>query len=349
MSETPMYFRLFANCIPVRGARRSTICDLQRHSLHLIPNGLYEILTEYKGKSVEELYGAYGEQSRETIEQYFSFLLRRELGHWTPQPGRYPDLDLSFEAAGVVDTALIDVREGATHNFQQIVAELDHLGCRFLQVRSYAAADDIDLPALFGAVADSRLRGLEFAVRYSPSLRDDRIFEWCSTNARLVGVLVHGAPTTRLVTAPTMDVPIRYISRRIEGPHECGIVHPAYFAINTAALTEAMRFNSCLNRKVGISADGYVCNCPAMPKTFGRVGELPLASVVADPAFQAVWHVRKDDIEVCKDCEFRYVCTDCRAHVRDPENPRSKPKGCAYDPYTATWGVPVQPDALGCD
>ena len=44
-------FALFACCIPVKGARRSTLCDLQRGSFQFIPNGLYEILTEHAGKT----------------------------------------------------------------------------------------------------------------------------------------------------------------------------------------------------------------------------------------------------------------------------------------------------------
>jgi hypothetical protein len=47
--------------------------------------------------------------------------------------------------------------------------------------------------------------------------------------------------------------------------------------------------------------------------------------------------VRKDDIEVCKDCEFRYICTDCRIFKNDSNDIYSKPKKCNYDPYTNTW------------
>ncbi|HEY4572343.1 MAG TPA: hypothetical protein VIJ26_00200 [Thermoanaerobaculia bacterium] len=39
-------FQLFACCLPVKGARRSLLCDVQRQAFQFIPNGLYEILTE---------------------------------------------------------------------------------------------------------------------------------------------------------------------------------------------------------------------------------------------------------------------------------------------------------------
>jgi len=40
----------------------------------------------------------------------------------------------------------------------------------------------------------------------------------------------------------------------------------------------------------------------------------------------------KDKIDVCKDCEYRYACLDCRC-FRMNEDIYSKPKKCKYNPY----------------
>lgn len=40
---------------------------------------------------------------------------------------------------------------------------------------------------------------------------------------------------------------------------------------------------------------------------------------------------------VCQDCEFRHICTDCRACLDEPEDIYSKPLKCGYNPYTAEW------------
>jgi len=62
-----------------------------------------------------------------------------------------------------------------------------------------------------------------------------------------------------------------------------------------------------------------------------------LHAALARTGFKDLWSINKDQIEVCKDCEFRYVCTDCRAFITDPDNRYSKPSTCTYDPYTAQW------------
>jgi SPASM domain peptide maturase of grasp-with-spasm system len=342
-------FRLFANCVPVRGARRSTICDLQRHTLHLIPNALFDILTEHREKTLDELCQVYGDHARDMLEEYFRFLEERELGIWTTHPERFPDLDLTFDVPGTLDAALLDVDERSAHDYGRIVEQLDQLGCQYLHVRCFATVEQVDVDAIFAAVSTSRLRAVELTIRFSPALTQERLLAWCGRHQRLASVLVHGAERTAFVTSPGLGIPVRYVTREIVGPSTCGFVHPAYFAVNLRTFTEARSFNTCLNRKIAIDGRGQACNCPAMGRTFGSATEVDLRQVVEDAAFREVWSVRKDDIEVCRDCEFRYVCTDCRAHVTDPSNPRSKPARCGYDPYTATWRpVDAVADAESC-
>jgi SPASM domain peptide maturase of grasp-with-spasm system len=101
--------------------------------------------------------------------------------------------------------------------------------------------------------------------------------------------------------------------------------------------SEARLFNGCLNRKISIDATGQIRNCPSMSKSFGFADEQRLAAVLEDADFLAAGRIRKDDIEVCRECEFRYICSDCRAYIEDPTNQLSKPLKCGYDPTTGVW------------
>ena len=62
-----------------------------------------------------------------------------------------------------------------------------------------------------------------------------------------------------------------------------------------------------------------------------------MADVINNPNFIKRWRINKDQIEVCKNCEFRYICMDCRVYLEQPSNIYSKPLKCGYDPYSATW------------
>jgi SPASM domain peptide maturase of grasp-with-spasm system len=78
-------------------------------------------------------------------------------------------------------------------------------------------------------------------------------------------------------------------------------------------------------------------NCPAISQSFGNIKNTTLEEALALKDFKKYWNITKDQIDVCKDCEFRHVCTDCRAYVEDPENQYSKPLKCGYSPYTNEW------------
>ena len=74
-----------------------------------------------------------------------------------------------------------------------------------------------------------------------------------------------------------------------------------------------------------------------MIKSYGNIRNTKLIDVVNNPEFQKVWHIKKDEITKCQDCEFRHICTDCRAYLENPEDQYSAPLKCGYDPYTCTW------------
>ena len=93
-----------------------------------------------------------------------------------------------------------------------------------------------------------------------------------------------------------------------------------------------------MNRKIAIDVKGEIKNCPSIPKSYGNVKNTSLLQVASEKDFQQLWQVKKDNIAVCKDCEFRHVCTDCRAFTEDGEL-YGKPSKCNYDPYTATWVI----------
>ena len=78
MMQESIPFRLFTCCLPVQGAERALICDIQRESCQMIPSSLFEILTKYDGKTINEVKLAYENEYDETIDEYFEILEREE-------------------------------------------------------------------------------------------------------------------------------------------------------------------------------------------------------------------------------------------------------------------------------
>ncbi len=117
----------------------------------------------------------------------------------------------------------------------------------------------------------------------------------------------------------------------------CGIINKDSFNINMQSINISKKYNTCLAYKFAIDEYGNVRNCLSMPNAFGNIFSNNLSEILLSESFRRLWHINKDLISVCKDCEYRNICTDCRAYIEDPENIYSKPIKCGYNPYTGEW------------
>lgn len=101
--------------------------------------------------------------------------------------------------------------------------------------------------------------------------------------------------------------------------NDCGIINLRNMVDpNVQEVNEFKHFNSCLHKKVTIDIDGKIKNCPSMEKDYGFNGEVSLLNVIKKDSFKTLWNIKKDDVLICKDCEYRYVCTDWRAFFNNP-------------------------------
>jgi len=96
---------------------------------------------------------------------------------------------------------------------------------------------------------------------------------------------------------------------------------------------------TCWSGKIAVAPSGDVYPCIfSRELASGNVLRAPLRSVLEGERLQDLWSIDKAQIPVCRDCEFRYGCFDCRALAyKQTRELRSKPPECTYDPYSGTW------------
>lgn len=100
---------------------------------------------------------------------------------------------------------------------------------------------------------------------------------------------------------------------------------------------ENRNHNSCLNRKISIDEFGEIKNCPSMKHSYGNINKTHLSEILKIKEYTNLWDINKDGIKVCKDCEYRNICSDCRAYLADANDIFSKPLKCKNNPYTGVW------------
>lgn len=69
----------------------------------------------------------------------------------------------------------------------------------------------------------------------------------------------------------------------------------------------------CWAGAVAITSDGNIIPCPmAQNEIIGNIFNNNLKNIVANKKMEKWWMCSKDKISLCKDCELRYACFDCR-------------------------------------
>jgi SPASM domain peptide maturase of grasp-with-spasm system len=332
-------FRLFTCCFPIAGAERALVCDVQRKTYQYIPSALYEILTEHDGKTVQEVKVIYNNEYDEIIEEYFTELEKEEYIFFTDTPQYFPKMDLRWEEPFKITNAIIDIDELSPKlPWENIIAEFEKLGSKHIQIRSFSDRPLSFFEDILQKCEDKRVVSVELIIKYQPDFDKRLLFDFCQQYPRVFSIYAHSAPITETLHLSEQGMGhIFLLQDAITSSNHCGIISPDYFTINIKTFTEAQKHNTCLNRKISIDTEGYIRNCPSMKEHYGNIKDTTLQQALEHPDFKKYWFVNKDQIAVCKDCEFRYICTDCRAYIENPEDMYSKPLKCGYNPYTCEW------------
>lgn len=338
--NNPQYLKLFASCVPVKGAKQSTICDLERNKVDIIPNDLFEIIEELEGKSLPEIFAEYGEENEEVLQSYFDFLISKDYAFKTNTPELFPKLNAEYQTPEIITNAIIDIDTNSSHNFNIIARSLDELGCKDLQIRIFKEEKLSSLTKMLLEFKRTTLKSIELIIKYYEGLEKEELQTLSKSFPRIYQIVIHSSPCNQQWIGQNKSIStygnIIFTEQKITDASHCGFIAPNNFSINTETYIESKNHNSCLNKKIAIDVDGNIKNCPSMNTSYGNIKNMSLEEIAKKWHFQKVWKVKKDDIAICKDCEFRYICTDCRAYTERDE-PLGKPSKCNYDPYTATW------------
>ncbi|MGB0862000.1 MAG: grasp-with-spasm system SPASM domain peptide maturase [Saprospiraceae bacterium] len=327
---------LFASCIPVKGNQRSLICDLHRSDFRPIPNAMYEILTKHIGKTREEIKKNYDHQYDKIIDDYLSFLEEEEYVFFTENINAFPLLNLEWDYPGAISNAIIDL--GAELNYPDIFSQLENLGCQYIQFRLFEEISIESFIFINSLFEGSRISSIEWIIKFNKEFGvEEKVKNLLMDFPRIRQLIIHSGDFTKIIGVQETVSEIAYTENKIDKKYHCGIVEMLYFNSNYSLFTESQHHNTCLNRKISIDTEGNIKNCPSMSQSFGNIKDTTLTEALAHPDFKKYWNVTKDQISICKDCEFRHICTDCRAYVENPEDMYSKPLKCGYNPYTCEW------------
>lgn len=330
---------LYPTCQITHGAIRSTISDLEKNDFHYIPNDLADVIDHLRTTEYDVFLNTLGSADKMTIEGYKDFLLKNDLAFFTDRTDFFPGINLQFFPTSKIANAILDWNGESKYDIFFAIAELNRFHCKHLQLRFYSEYTLEKLGSLLEHIQNTDILSVDIFYKYKGDALQ-KLKKFMNGWVKIKLLVVHSAPFSKIFilnqkNSYTSNMGnFAYTTEIIDSEQNCGCISQSYFTVNLNCFSESQQFNTCLKNKLSIDVFGKIKNCPTILKEYGELHHTSFEDVLNNPDFQSYGNIKKDQIEVCKDCEHRHFCTDCRGFVTQNYD---KPQKCSYDPYTAKW------------
>lgn len=328
------YIVLHSNCVLVKGAKHCIIQDNQRQRIVRIPEIVHRFLMKYNRTKIASALEEFDEKILNEIVDYLHY---EEFIFFTDDLTQFPVLDETYHCTEIINNCIIEYNSSHFNYYESIANDLKILGCKHLELRIDGELTIGDLNLLLEHFSKTRLLTIDLVVRYINQLDISQLYNLYSRFGIIDSFNLHSVPIDVIETGKGYDAKFQITDRQIDHVYCCGTINTSFFSINSQAYRLSRKFNNCLHRKISISMDGSIKICPSMQERLGNIETDSFYSVCLSSIHHTYNTITKDDIEICKVCEYRYACSDCRAFLTVPNNKYSKPLKCGYDPYTGEW------------
>lgn len=351
-----MFLKLYNSVQITAGARHALIYDTGTGFLRIIPKGLFNLVADER-TDYALLRNEMDPENQAVLNDYLNFITSHKLGfivHDKKELGYFRNAPVFKENPTLIEYIIIDIADPVLFS-PALTDQISDLQIKFLEIRIVKEMDMERIAEIISKLAllnHSSLHEISVVARYSHELHS-RIREGHIDTDKFIRFTLYAAGTDAEETFG--PVILHLIKKELIIPISCGCIDLKNFNLSHPFSLESKAHNSCLYKKISVDQNGYIRNCPSMPQSFGNISHTSLKEASQATDLKKYWNLTKDTIEVCKDCEFRYVCMDCRAytertHTNSEGVDISKPLKCGYDPYTGKWEPwsthPLKQDAI---
>lgn len=335
IADKSSYYKLNESCKIVIGILRSAIYDLQRGTFILIPSDFANKLNRYQNQRIDILVSAIDSKYRKNYTLLISRLINEEIlliNQSLRDLKRFTTISNTYSTPNQIINSVLFIDYVNSYKLEIIFKKLIHLGCKYLQLQ-IDLLDTHSHEILIGLLKKYNFFHIEILINRKESVTTTKLIrELCKVNS-VIDLLVRSKKERN--QSQTQNVIIKTIAERYDfnGMN----LSPNKFDINYKLYFESLKYNNYYYRKLFISQNGTLYNDNNRTKIIGDLRKISNKNIDREYKLRKYWHLTKDQIEVCKDCEYRYMCVDNRQPIKSYKGKWYFKIECNYNPYIGKW------------
>jgi SPASM domain peptide maturase of grasp-with-spasm system len=335
MKENKLWFKLFSNCVIVKGEKESLIYDLGRNTNYPIPNFLIEVLKKLQSLPLSEYKK---ETKNETdVEVFVRQFVDEEIAFLTTTPELFPNLNLVWESPHSITNAILEIKKNSKFKISNVFKQLEEIGCQAIQLRIKFTIKLETITRYLAFLNNTRINCIDLLIPFDPKITLEELNNLIVKFPRIRAIILFSSKKNLVVSHDDilLNRRIIYLKKSLfKNNNE--VINKNNFLYNIPAFTESLVYNLGLNRKVCITSEGLIKNYLNHTAVFGNVERDLIKSVINQPEFQYKWNISNDKIERCKDCQFRFSC-ESNSDIYSKNNKFYKKDYCSFDPHNNKW------------
>lgn len=329
-------FKLSADCFLVRGKMRSAVYDTTRSDIHLFPQDIYNFLQK-KIYSESEIYSLL---SKDEEIDYRKYLFDNEIIHeFNPRKDNFTEVDLNYYSNGVLQSSIIIINKDLNEieKLLWVFNIIENLGCKHVLLIFSNHFINKEILDIVNKISDfcynSLINTIEVAIHGDLNFIEN-FTQINKQNKRFCHLIKYSysSRNNELIN----EILVSYTKKNLCIFDNQSYIQPSDIDINLNTFIEAQKYNIFYNRKIFIFSNQKVYGDLSKTIYISNVELLSEQILKENIPLQNLWNTCKDEINECKNCEFRYACPDDRIPVKI-NNQYTHLNSCNYNPITSEW------------
>lgn len=324
------YLIFFEDCRVVKGYQRSIIYDLTRPSnSNVIPNSLLSVIENLKSHTIDKVLKAHDKEDKEIILEYIDFLVKNEFAIIGDFYMKKHLIEFSLEESKpeIIENTIVCINDSNFANALFFLQKIQEYLCSRVELRiEHLSLTNFE--KLVTSFEDSIFITVLMHSKYVNNQYNEKIEKSINKEPRIIQHIIYNSLTS-VINGKSI-----YTKTNVDFNNDCGIIDIKNFSINRDFFISSNCGNSCLNKKLSLNLSGQICSCPSI-KNGQNIDTMDI--FIKSKEYSSLATLKKDEIEICSDCEYRYMCLDCRAFTDSSLRKNARPFKCNYNPYIGKW------------